>query len=67
MFSIVYKYWQAKQIDISHVALLLQHIWCYVPCIRCLKINCSVVRDVTTIILQALYGNDSFYFIIRIL
>lgn len=33
----------------------IQHIWCYVPCIRCLKINCSVVRDVITIILQALY------------
>nr|CAH0100985.1 unnamed protein product [Daphnia galeata] len=39
---------------IQFACLAFQHIWCYVPCIRCLKINCSVVRDVTTIILQAL-------------
>ena len=53
--------WHFKYCVINHNLIhsvdkfeYLKHIWCYVPCIRCLKINCAVVRDVTEVILQAL-------------
>merc|ERR1712071_197964 len=33
--------------------LAFQHIWCFVPGLRCLKMNCVVLRDCFNIILQS--------------